>query len=536
LNTFKRFINNTIHFPFHPLILGVFPVVTLYAWNQGETGFEAAARLLLVCLAIAVILYTLLMLGLRDWQKAALLASLLLVLFYTYGQVYSEIKNAEFLGIIIGRHRYLAGFWMLLLPGFSWMILRAKRDLRQLTQVINLVAIVLIAIPLFQIIHYSIREEVASRAVVSPGGGVQSLQKSTERPLPDIYLIILDKYARDDVLAGQFDFDNTDFLEALESRGFYVARCSQSNYSYTGVALSSELNLDYLQQMRPEYFIPSNSSDRTLLSQMVRHSVVRESLEQLGYITVAISSHEPIQIKDADVFIDPNDRLVTNASADLFVNPFEAMFIRTTALAFPLDLDIARNRRMAIAVNYPFLKHLRAQQYVLASADRIIAARSPKFVLYHIDIPHPPFVFGPNGETYLRPEDVPGFDIPEGDIAAQAANQKKLYRDQVIFINKQILPIIDDILANSSTRPVIILQGDHGTDGMNRMAILNSYYMPGDIQSQLYPGISPINSFRLLFDGLFGTHYGLLPDVSYYSYATTLYDFSVNPDTRQECR
>jgi hypothetical protein len=272
-----------------------------------------------------------------------------------------------------------------------------------------------------------------------------------------------------------------------------------------------------------------------LLSQMVRHSVVRESLEALGYITVDISSHEPIQIKDADVFIDPNDRLVTNASADLFVNPFEAMFIRTTALAFALDMDLARNRQVANAVNYPFLKHLRAQEYILSSAERIIAQRSPKFVFYHIDIPHPPFVFGPSGETYQRPEDVPGHEIPESDTAASEANQERLYRDQVIFVNSQILPIIDRILAESATPPVIILQGDHGTDGINRMAIFSSYHVPDVMKDQLYPGISPVNTFRLLFDSVFGTDYGLLPDVSWYSYATTLYDFSLNPDTRQGC-
>jgi len=145
-------------------------------------------------------------------------------------------------------------------------------------------------------------------------------------------------------------------------------------------------------------------------------------------------------------------------------------------------------------------------------------------------------VFGPNGETYTRSEDMPGHDIPESDTAAWEANQEKLYIDQVVFINKQILPIIDQILAESTTPPVIILQGDHGTDGINRMAIFNSYFVPEKMKEQLYPGISPVNTFRLLFDCLFGTRYGLLDDVSYYSYATTLYDFSINPNTRQECK
>jgi hypothetical protein len=528
----KRILN----FPFHPLLFGIYPVISLYAWNQGETGFDAALRLVLVCLALALLVTSLFRLAMRDWRKAALLSSLLLVLFYSYGHIYTEIKSAELLGIIIGRHRYLAALWALIFAGLGWLILRVKSDLNGLTRSINLIALVLIAIPTYQIINYNIRAGQSAQASVAPRGGVQALTPPEDGTLPDVYLIILDKYARDDVLLEQFGYDNSAFLKELEGRGFYVTRCSQSNYSYTGVAMSSELNLDYLQEMVPDYFIPENSADRTLLTEMVSQSVVRASLEGLGYIMVDISSHEPIQIKDADVFINPNDRLVTNASADLFVNPFEAMFIRTTALAFPLDMDIARNRQVANAVNYPYLKHIRAQQYVLASASRIINQRSPKFVFYHIDIPHPPFVFGPNGETYTRPEEVPGHDIPGSDTAAYEANQEKLYIDQVIFINKEILPIIDEILAKSETRPVIILQGDHGTDGQNRMAIFSSYYVPDEMKEQLYSGISPVNTFRLLFDSLFGTNYGLLPDVSYYSYATTLYDFSLNPDTRQECK
>jgi hypothetical protein len=522
--------------PFHTLLFGIYPVISLYAWNQGETGFDAALRLVLVCLALAILIVCLFRLALRDWLKAALLTSLLLVLFYSYGHIYTEIKNAEVLGVIVGRHRYLAALWALIFAGLGWLIFRAKGDLCGLTRSINLIALVLIAIPVYQIINYNIRTGQSAQASVAPRGGVQALTPPEDGSLPDVYLIILDKYTRDDVLLEQFGYDNSTFLGELEARGFYIARCSQSNYSYTGMSMSSELNLDYPQEMAPDYFIPENSADRTLLTEMVSHSVVRDSLEGLGYITVDISSHEPIQIKDADVFIDPNDRLVTNASADLFVNPFEAMFIRTTALAFPLDMDIARNRQVANAINYPYLKHIRAQQYILASAGRIITQRSPKLVFYHIDIPHPPFVFGPNGETYTRPEEVPGHDIPESDTAAYEANQEKLYIDQVIFINKQILPIIDQILAESGTPPVIILQGDHGTDGQNRMAIFSSYYVPDEMEERLYPGISPVNTFRLLFDSLFGTGYGLLPDISYYSYATTLYDFSVNPDPRQDCR
>jgi len=54
---------------------------------------------------------------------------------------------------------------------------------------------------------------------------------------PDIYYIILDGYSRDDTLQDFFSYDNTPFLKALEDMGFYVARCSQSNYAQTQLSL-----------------------------------------------------------------------------------------------------------------------------------------------------------------------------------------------------------------------------------------------------------------------------------------------------------
>ena len=132
-------LKKLIQIPFHPLLLGLYPVLALYAWNQGETGFDAAARLVLVCLVIAVVLFALLRLVLRDWLKAALLTSLILVLFYSYGQVYAEIKSAEVLGVIIGRHRYLAGLWGILLIGLGWLILKPRQNLANFTRSINLI-------------------------------------------------------------------------------------------------------------------------------------------------------------------------------------------------------------------------------------------------------------------------------------------------------------------------------------------------------------------------------------------------------------
>ena len=72
------------------------------------------------------------------------------------------------------------------------------------------------------------RSHTASAAVEE-----QSANLASGAAKPDIYYIILDGYSRDDTLQDFFDYDNSQFLKALEDMGFYVARCSQSNYAQT---------------------------------------------------------------------------------------------------------------------------------------------------------------------------------------------------------------------------------------------------------------------------------------------------------------
>ena len=50
-----------------------------------------------------------------------------------------------------------------------------------------------------------------------------------------------------------------------------------------------------------------------------------------------------------------------------------------------------------------------------------------------------------------------------------------------------------------------------------RLAILNAYYLPGVDSLPLYPAITPVNSFRVVFNEYFGTAFDLLPDKMFYA-------------------
>jgi hypothetical protein len=158
--------------------------------------------------------------------------------------------------------------------------------------------------------------------------------------------------------------------------------------------------------------------------------------------------------------------------------------------------------------------------FTLKELSQLPEMPGPKFVFAHIVSPHWPHVFGPNGEkVHERQDSISG------------------YRDQVIFINKQIDAVIQAILARSTVPPIIVVQGDHGAvieSPIIRMAIFNAYHLPGDSQ-QLYEKISPVNTFRLILNQYFGGKFDLLEDKAYYSLYATPYDFTVVPNTRRGC-
>jgi hypothetical protein len=126
------------------------------------------------------------------------------------------------------------------------------------------------------------------------------------------------------------------------------------------------------------------------------------------------------------------------------------------------------------------------------------------FLVYaHINAPHGPYVFDRDGNyRYVPPIE----------------SDPKYYIDTIIFINKKVLELVDDLQKNSATPPIIIIQGDHGSHivsgGFDKHKILSAYYLP-DVENILYETITPVNTFRIVLDQYFGANYELLPDKIY---------------------
>ena len=148
------------------------------------------------------------------------------------------------------------------------------------TKVLNLFSLALVIFPVGEVIR---TKRLPPSAPEQPAEALTLAPNSTNRP--DIYYIILDGYARSDVMQELFNFDNSAFLERLRHKGFFVARGSTANYCQTPLSLSSSLNLDYLDDL-----VKGLGSDQTALHELIARNRLAETLRPLGYSFVTFST------------------------------------------------------------------------------------------------------------------------------------------------------------------------------------------------------------------------------------------------------
>ena len=495
--------------PVHPLFFAVYPILALLAFNETELNASAGIRSLLLSLALAVLLFLIARWFFQDSMQAALLSSALLIVFYSYGHIYNLLNGITIAGLNLFRHRTLIPLWLLLAVLMVWWVSRKSKHITTLTYMLNLIGLVLLILPVFQLISFFVQSRI-SAASTEDGPSTLNL-KPGENP-PDIYYFILDGYGRSDVLKS-YGYDNSPFLNSLRDLGFVVAECAQSNYAQTKLSLSSSLNFNYLDALSERF--AAGSDDRTGLATFIHLSTVRRSLEKAGYKTVGFASGYPMtELTDAEYYLAPK-----NSSWQ--PNDFETLLLRTTLARVIHDQDASEDAEMPNSD--PSLSRERTL-FTLEQLGQVPYLKGPKFVFVHLVIPHPPFVFGPTGGP--REPAQPGLTRTE--------QSEIFYRDQAIYISSRIMEIVPQLIANSARPPVIVIQGDHGpttpSASRERMKILNAYFLPG-VDAQIEPTITPVNTFRIIFNAYFGQHLELLDDVSLYSTYRHPFDYRVIPNT-----
>ena len=491
--------------PYYPVLFALLIVLIPLAVNIGQTRPIAGLRPLVIVLLCAALVMGLFRLILRDWNRAAMASVIWVALFAGYGSLYTYLEDVA---PDYARTDYLLSAAVLIgLIGLFWASCRTVR-FEAWAAPLNTMSLVLVAFSVGNILWYEIGLRTASSA------SAKSETVTYAGPTPDIYYIILDMYTRSDTLEKAYGYDNSAFIAGLEEMGFNVAECAMSNYVRTELSLASSLNMDFLPVL-DERITPDSESSAPLAS-LIRKNVVKTYLEARGYTTYAFETGFPWSEWDnADVYMESNP--LSNG-----MTGFESVVLERTALRALEDEGYLNTQLL------DFTHYRERTEFTLKTLPTLAKRPGPKFVFAHLILPHPPFVFNVDG----GPTDSLSFLNEKNMYPADKFEEG--YLMQLTYASTVITEIVKEILAQSATPPIIVIQGDHGPwiqpKGI-RLTILNAYYLPGH-QDAIVENITPVNTFRTIFNLYLGGDFEYLPNKSYFSPVPKQYQFE---ETSAKC-
>ncbi|MEX0621782.1 MAG: hypothetical protein WD187_02225 [Candidatus Woykebacteria bacterium] len=501
--------------PIHILFFSVFPVLFFFSNNIRETTLSKTMLPLSVTFISVGILFFIFRRITKSVQKAGIIVSIFVFLFFSFGH-FTNFLVDMFNNFALNFEVLVISVWLLLFTAATYIIVRSKVNFSRLTQTLNVISLALVSISLINIAYYEIR---SGRLFASQKPSeVEELAKTTKplEPLRDIYYIVPDRYANQNALKEYYQYDNSEFIKFLESKDFYVAADSFTNYSKTFTSLASSLNMEYLDFLTQAY---PDTDDWSVVYPLIEENKVQRFLQNLGYKFIYFGDWwEPTRVNR---FADQN----INYHGTGILDEFTSKLLETT-LAYPL-----------IRNNEEWLEKVRnGHEFKFEQLEKVAEEPGPKFVFVHMLLPHDPYVFDEDCNKV------------EEEIEVGSREAEKAYVKQLKCTNSKFETLLGDILANSNPEPIIILQSDEGpfpaefggvrggidwTDLSrealrSHMLILNAYHLPEfeNKEKLLQPSISPVNSFRIVFNHYFNTNLEILPDKSFiFAHIERPYDF-----------
>jgi len=421
----------------------------------------------LITILIVAITFTLWIIVKRivgNENKSSLIIGMGIGFFFYFGYIQDALKGVMFFGIPFDKTSILITLSAIVFIIFTIYILKTKRNLQPPLKILNVVTITILIVVVIPIL---IPNSFAEKS--------------------NVYHIILDEYTDNEILTKKFGHDNTEFLNFLKTNKFYVPEKIFSMSSSTPHELNSILNMEY-----PESY--GWVSDNY---QKMNDNKVMQIFSENDYRIIETNSmmrYKNFSYVDENLCYDKN-----------FINSeFLDQLLNKSIIRYFMEKHQENTRRDTVRCSFDALNQIP------------IHSEKPTYVFAHLYVPHPPFLFGPNGES-ITPD--------HGEISGlQSWENPEGYTNQLIFATTEIKKIVENIILNDSSA-IIIIQGDTGTltgtdqesqktfdDVYQSHSILYAIRISDDINPE---EINSVNTYRIIFNHIFNLNYDYLESYNF---------------------
>ncbi len=477
-----------------PILAFIYPVIFIYNNNINVLRIKSVEKPLFISLLMAILVYSFFYLIFKHKSDKASLASLIFLLFfYSYGLIFDTLYRVDLIHV---EHYTLLPFMIVLAcyvaAGVS-AFLKAK-PISIIQQAAVIIVGGLIIFNLIGIIPDEIQKAKVNRSskIENSSLETQSTCKSTKGECPDIYYFVFDEFAGFNSIKEYWHYDEIDnFINLLESKGFFVAERSSSPTIDTLIEMASRLNFEQYETGKGVDFYFSKIKDNLLFNY----------LKGKGYTTVVFDESrasfaypaKPTITADFSYEYDPNSM----GNSSISIDDFEQMFLDMTMLR-PLSERLKQDNQIIV-------NHENMIYYTMDKVCSLEEIQSPRIVYVHLMLPHMPFIFDENGK-FVDPKYQQNWNYYLGN-----------YIYTTKLINKLLINLSES--SDPAHPPVIIIQSDHGArnkktghpDSVNfndfpeeyKHDIMFAINIPGYDYSSLPKTIDPINTFPIVLNYYF---------------------------------
>lgn len=476
-----------------PLYLFLFPVFfVLHGFTQNfyfvsiKSAFILTVTYIISSLIIAGLFYFFY----KSFTKAAVMAIFIMSFHFFFGPVYDLLIRYLQHTFFIKYSFLISGF--IILGIILFFIIRKRKTLFTLSSYLNILFVLLILIDTGSLTIQILNKKQTYKHVGPRYTVCDSCTK------PDVYIILLDEYAGAEELKDLFNYNNQPFFDSLSLRGFRTIINSQSNYNYTPCSVASILNMEYLDTQK-----------------------INNTPKRFKYVVKNINNNKLISFFLANGYIFFNHSVfkVAGQAAPIggsFV-PANAKLINENTFLSRLEKDVLVNIAYKFNLKWYFKKAMYTTfndnntLYDLTMKTPEINLTHPKIIYTHLMMPHFPYYYNERG-------DLLSFNSLKTSVLADTA----AYLSYLNYTNKKIAALVDHILSNSSTPPIIALLSDHGyryyknsIGAKYGFSNLLSIHLPDRNYSLYRDSMSCVNFFRVLLNSQFKQKLPLLEDKTF---------------------
>ncbi|AXY75703.1 hypothetical protein D3H65_17710 [Paraflavitalea soli] len=491
--------------PIFLLLLPIFSLLHAYNDLPGFIPFKPAVTFLLLTYLTLTLIYLICWQFTKHTAKSATITFIILLLLLFFGAWHDLIKKI-ITNNLLSSYKVIIPVTLVLTFLLIKYIIKKDKTLYTFNQYLSTLMLILFILELSKAFINTISVSKTKNLIYTDTSITQQYRScnQADSSKPDIYFLVFDEYTNNQTLQEVWNFRNDSITNWLTEQGFYIVTNGKANYDLTPFSISTTFNMNYIDNRKIGkkdsvfYILQAVRS----LSDNTTFSLLKKENYNIRFFAPFDNPIENIGLLQEFVDYPPkklyNHTLPGRIQRDILWN-----FIPATS-----PLSKPRQDQFSYT-NWPKrVKDVQLTIDKIKSTTNTLTTRQPQFVYGHFMVTHDPHLFNANGTARTARDMV--------------LNSKLFttYTQQIQYANKILHDLVTHIQQHNRKNTIIIIEGDHGFRHMpdtlkkHDFSNLNSIYFPDRDYRQFYQEMSPVNTFRVLFNHYFCQSLARLKDSS----------------------